>query len=114
MPRRRTFSSEGKLISLELSWPSFFLFIIGRVKCVIPFKNDAVSRAATIVCVLIYFYLNTYLFFSLLQKLELDRFMLYAHGPDLCRESDLRHAMANCFEALIGEIPTRQISIIML
>lgn len=34
--------------------------------------------------------------------------MLYAHGPDLCRESDLRHAMANCFEALIGEIPTRQ------
>lgn len=30
--------------------------------------------------------------------------MLYAHGPDLCRESDLRHAMANCFEALIGEV----------
>lgn len=43
----------------------------------------------------------------LLQKLELDRFMLYAHGPDLCRESDLRHAMANCFEALIGETLTR-------
>lgn len=42
-----------------------------------------------------------------LQKLELDRFMLYAHGPDLCRESDLRHAMANCFEALMGEIPLR-------
>ncbi|CDQ74550.1 unnamed protein product [Oncorhynchus mykiss] len=39
----------------------------------------------------------------LAKKLELDRFMLYAHGPDLCRESDLRHAMANCFEALIGE-----------
>ncbi|KAJ4925187.1 hypothetical protein JOQ06_017923, partial [Pogonophryne albipinna] len=37
----------------------------------------------------------------LAKKLELDRFMLYAHGPDLCRESDLRHAMANCFEALI-------------
>lgn len=30
--------------------------------------------------------------------------MLYAHGPDLCRESDLRHAMANCFEALIGAV----------
>lgn len=30
--------------------------------------------------------------------------MLYAHGPDLCRESDLRHAMANCFEALIGSV----------
>uniref|UniRef100_A0AAR2K8B8 Ribonuclease 3 n=1 Tax=Pygocentrus nattereri TaxID=42514 RepID=A0AAR2K8B8_PYGNA len=38
----------------------------------------------------------------LAKKLELDRFMLYAHGPDLCRESDLRHAMANCFEALIA------------
>lgn len=39
-----------------------------------------------------------------MQKLELERFMLYAHGPDLCRESDLRHAMANCFEALIGKV----------
>ena len=29
--------------------------------------------------------------------------MQYAHGPDLCRESDLRHAMANCFEALMGQ-----------
>lgn len=28
--------------------------------------------------------------------------MLYAHGPDLCHESDLKHAMANCFEALLG------------
>ncbi|CAF98721.1 unnamed protein product [Tetraodon nigroviridis] len=44
----------------------------------------------------------------LAKKLELDRFMLYAHGPDLCRESDLRHAMANCFEALIGETLMRQ------
>lgn len=43
------------------------------------------------------------------QKLELDRFMLYAHGPDLCRESDLRHAMANCFEALIGEFDHQQV-----
>ncbi|NXV69522.1 RNC Ribonuclease, partial [Molothrus ater] len=40
----------------------------------------------------------------LAKKLELERFMLYAHGPDLCRESDLRHAMANCFEALIGAV----------
>lgn len=46
--------------------------------------------------------LSHFLSFWILQKLELDRFMLYAHGPDLCRESDLRHAMANCFEALIG------------
>lgn len=30
--------------------------------------------------------------------------MLYAHGPDLCHESDLRHAMANCFEALMGAL----------
>lgn len=29
--------------------------------------------------------------------------MLYVHGPDLCHESDLRHAMANCFEALMGQ-----------
>ncbi|KAJ1201125.1 hypothetical protein NDU88_004940 [Pleurodeles waltl] len=40
----------------------------------------------------------------LAEKLELDRFMLYAHGPDLCRVSDLRHAMANCFEALLGAV----------
>uniref|UniRef100_A0A8C4Q3C2 Ribonuclease 3 n=1 Tax=Eptatretus burgeri TaxID=7764 RepID=A0A8C4Q3C2_EPTBU len=40
----------------------------------------------------------------LAKKLQLDGFMLYAHGPDLCRESDLRHAMANCFEALMGAI----------
>uniref|UniRef100_A0A8C5MTC4 Ribonuclease 3 n=1 Tax=Leptobrachium leishanense TaxID=445787 RepID=A0A8C5MTC4_9ANUR len=40
----------------------------------------------------------------LAKKLELDRYMLYAHGPDLCRESDLRHAMANCFEALMGAV----------
>ncbi|XP_078736374.1 ribonuclease 3 [Lampetra fluviatilis] len=40
----------------------------------------------------------------LAKKLQLDAFMLYAHGPDLCRESDLRHAMANCFEALIGAL----------
>ena len=30
--------------------------------------------------------------------------MLYVHGPDLCHESDLRHAMANCCEAIIGAL----------
>ena len=30
--------------------------------------------------------------------------MLYAHGPDLCRGSDLRHAMANCFEAVMAAV----------
>ena len=30
--------------------------------------------------------------------------MLYAHGPDLCHEADLRHAMANAFEAVMGAI----------
>ena len=30
--------------------------------------------------------------------------MLYAHGPDLCHESDLKHAMANCLEALMGAL----------
>lgn len=40
----------------------------------------------------------------LLQKLRLDEFMLYAHGSDLCHELELRHAMANCFEALMGAL----------
>uniref|UniRef100_A0A8C7KM71 Drosha ribonuclease III n=1 Tax=Oncorhynchus kisutch TaxID=8019 RepID=A0A8C7KM71_ONCKI len=39
----------------------------------------------------------------LAKKLELDRFMFHVHRPDLYRESDLRPAMATCFEALIGE-----------
>lgn len=30
--------------------------------------------------------------------------MLYAHGSDLCHELELRHAMANCFEALMGAL----------
>ncbi|XP_041482093.1 ribonuclease 3-like [Lytechinus variegatus] len=40
----------------------------------------------------------------LAKKLELDKYMLYAHGPDLCRPYDLRHAMANCLEAVFGAI----------
>eukprot|EP00057_Strongylocentrotus_purpuratus_P009657 XP_011664131.1 PREDICTED: ribonuclease 3 [Strongylocentrotus purpuratus] len=40
----------------------------------------------------------------LAKKLELDKYMLYAHGPDLCRPYDLRHAMANCLEAVMGAI----------
>ena len=43
---------------------------------------------------------KTYFLFQ--QKLHLENYMLYAHGPDLCHESDLKHAMANCFEALLG------------
>lgn len=39
-----------------------------------------------------------------MQKLHLDEFMLYAHGSDLCHELELRHAMANCFEALMGSL----------
>ncbi|XP_022906494.1 ribonuclease 3 [Onthophagus taurus] len=34
----------------------------------------------------------------------LDQFMLYAHGSDLCHDLELRHAMANCFEALMGAL----------
>nr|CAB3243454.1 ribonuclease 3 [Phallusia mammillata] len=41
---------------------------------------------------------------TLAERLRLDEYMLYAHGPDLCRKADLRHAMANCFEALMGAI----------
>ena len=30
--------------------------------------------------------------------------MLFAHGSDLCQEAELRHATANCFEAVMGAI----------
>lgn len=30
--------------------------------------------------------------------------MLYAHGSDLCHDLELKHAMANCFEALMGAL----------
>lgn len=40
----------------------------------------------------------------LAKKLHLEEFMLYAHGSDLCHELELRHAMANCFEALMGTL----------
>merc|ERR1719195_1309689 len=36
--------------------------------------------------------------------LGLDKYMLYAHGSDLCHDSELKHAMANWFEALMGAI----------
>ena len=36
--------------------------------------------------------------------MHLEEFMLYAHGSDLCHELELRHAMANCFEALMGAL----------
>lgn len=40
----------------------------------------------------------------LAEVLGLENYMLYAHGSDLCHDSELRHAMANCFEALMGAI----------
>ncbi|CAD7089834.1 unnamed protein product [Hermetia illucens] len=40
----------------------------------------------------------------LASKFQLEQFMLYAHGSDLCNELELRHAMANCFEALMGAL----------
>jgi len=30
--------------------------------------------------------------------------MLYTHGSDLCHDAEMRHAMDNCFEALMGAI----------
>lgn len=36
--------------------------------------------------------------------LSLEEYMLYAHGSDLCHDLELRHAMANCFEALMGAL----------
>lgn len=40
----------------------------------------------------------------LAKVLKLEEFMLYAHGSDLCHDLELRHAMANCFEALMGAL----------
>ena len=40
----------------------------------------------------------------LAEVLELDKYLLYAHGSDLCHDIELRHAMANCFEALMGAL----------
>ncbi|CAK5074023.1 unnamed protein product [Meloidogyne enterolobii] len=37
-------------------------------------------------------------------RLGLQHFMVYAHGPDLCHSADLRHAMANTFEALMAAV----------
>ncbi|KAL3095367.1 hypothetical protein niasHS_007466 [Heterodera schachtii] len=39
---------------------------------------------------------------TLADRFELHKFMVYSHGPDLCHEADLRHAMANAFEALMA------------
>ncbi|KPJ20075.1 Ribonuclease 3 [Papilio machaon] len=41
---------------------------------------------------------------QLAKNIELEQYMLYAHGSDLCRELVMRHAMANCFEALMGAL----------
>ncbi len=38
------------------------------------------------------------------QTLGLEKYMLYAHGSDLCHDAELRHAMANCFEAVMGAV----------
>ncbi|KAB7506877.1 Ribonuclease 3 [Armadillidium nasatum] len=40
----------------------------------------------------------------LADKLSLHQYVLHAHGSDLCHTFELRHAMANCFEALMGAI----------
>lgn len=34
----------------------------------------------------------------------MDEFLLYAHGSDLCHDLELNHALANCFEALMGAL----------
>ena len=33
----------------------------------------------------------------------MNRRICYYYRPDLCLEEDLSHAMANCFEALLGK-----------
>ena len=36
--------------------------------------------------------------------LDLDKYILFSHGSDLCADSELKHAMANCFEAFMGAV----------
>ena len=36
--------------------------------------------------------------------LDLDKYILFSHGSDLCAYSELKHAMANCFEAFMGAV----------
>ncbi|CAF1307302.1 unnamed protein product, partial [Didymodactylos carnosus] len=44
-------------------------------------------------------------FFTILARnLQLEHFIIYNHGPDLCSHSALNHALANSFEALMGAI----------
>ena len=50
------------------------------------------------------FYNLDTLMFSFFQKIHLEDYMLFAHGPDLCEELTMKHAMANCFEALMGNL----------
>ena len=52
----------------------------------------------------IFIYIRKYKCLCLLQILRLEEYMLYAHGSDLCHDLELRHAMANCFEALMGAL----------
>lgn len=40
----------------------------------------------------------------LAEVIGLEKYMLYAYGSDLCHEAELKHAMANCFEAVMGAI----------
>ena len=47
----------------------------------------------------------------LARGLGLDKYMLYAHGNDLCHDAELRHAMANCFEAVMGAIFLDQVKV---
>jgi len=56
------------------------------------------------VYIYIYIYVRKYKCLCLLQILRLEEYMLYAHGSDLCHDLELRHAMANCFEALMGAL----------
>ena len=40
----------------------------------------------------------------LAQHLELEQFLLFSHGSDLCHDQEIKHALANCFEALMAAI----------
>ena len=41
---------------------------------------------------------------GLAARLGLERFLLFSHGNDLCHDSEISHALANAFEALMAAI----------
>jgi hypothetical protein len=75
-------------INICLHWPGFVRAVMFHMISVIAIWKYLVAMEIV----------------RVVQKLNLHDIMLYAHGPDLCHDSVLHHAMANCLEALMGAL----------